>query len=292
MNSSDLSETLEKNANMQLIFDDSAPSYRERLPEILESASKLSKKLGIHLDLLEIKSIKDRQENSLLIDSIRSILPQERGSIVSSRGHILPLSKTKKLNTGNTPILIVKKGSRAIYVFPCLVGERYMDLESGLRHIEASWPRLDPLKVQNEEDAIINQISERPALLEPGLCLVGVEVDTGAGFADAIFKDQGGNFLVIEAEREATDSSIGQILRLAAAFEGKRGRRLQNRRKIETDELLAQNETKKGKRAEEGVRAGIVCFRAHEFVISAAKRAGIEVWTLDQYHPFHLSKRI
>ena len=62
--------------------------------------------------------------------------------------------------------------------------------------------------------------------------------------------------MIIEVEREGTDAAVGQILRLCAAYERK-------------------NDLEK-----ERVRAVIACTRIHDFVFEAAKRAGIEIWSV------------
>ena len=59
--------------------------------------------------------------------------------------------------------------------------------------------------------------------LEGGLVLDDYERETSMGKTDIVFRDSTGKFLVIEVEREATDSTVGQILRLSAGFEKHQG---------------------------------------------------------------------
>ena len=69
---------------------------------------------------------------------------------------------------------------------------------------------------------------DRPELLEEGLRLVSSEIETSRGRGDLLFKDKNEKFLLVEVEREASDQSVGQILRLCAGYEGQQGLRTRN----------------------------------------------------------------
>lgn len=189
---------------------------------------------------------------SEIADKIRAIIPQRRGGIVTSRKMILPLSGTKKLNLGNTPILVVEDDEGSVYVFPCRLGETYYGLEDGIAHLRSNLPKLPPLTGLSEKD-LTAIILKQPELLEKGLHDPSEEVETSAGTIDIVFRDVNERKLLVEVEREADDAPLGQILRLCAAYQ------------------------KKLSLSRESVRGVIVCMRAREFIQDAAKRAGIEI---------------
>lgn len=192
----------------------------------------------------------------VIVDEIRQIKPQARGSVVSSGGNVLPISGSKKLNLQNTPVIIVKDKRKPKYVFPCRVGEKYYSVENGLSFLKQNLPNLIELEGVME-DSLVSVVSDAPQRLEEGLILEDLELNTPTGETDLVMKDKNGQFLVLEVEREASDSSVGQILRLAAGFE--------NHRKL----------------SRALVRAGIVCYRINPNVLAACTRANIEVWKYD-----------
>ncbi len=190
------------------------------------------------------------------VEEIRRIKPQSRGSVVASGGRSLPISGSKKLNLQNTPVLIVREtddeiDSRPIYVFPCKVGERYYSALDGISFISNSLPNLSDLPGEMEE-SLVSLLKSDPNRLEPDLVFRSSEDSLSTGKTDLVFLDSRQKFLLIEVEREATDSAIGQILRLAAGFE-------------------RDHQTEK-------VRCAIACFRINDNVLAAANRARIEVW--------------
>jgi hypothetical protein len=175
---------------------------------------------------------------------------------VTSGGHYLPLSGSKKLNLNNTPILLVRNESGPLYVFPCKSGEIYHDVIRGIKFLHDNLPNLIELPAGTEE-SIISAIQDTPELLEEGLSLISSELETSRGRGDLLFKDKNERPLLVEVEREASDQSVGQILRLCAGYEGQHG-------------------------MEPGtIRAAIACIRINDKVLAAAKRAGIEVWKID-----------
>lgn len=202
------------------------------------------------------KRIIDQKEEEAIIAAIRDIRPQSRGAVVTSGGDMLPLSGRKKLNLSNTPILLVKSDGRPEYVFPCKVEEKYYDVLQGISFLVQNLP--ERVKLEGEgETPISSKLKESPKSLEDDLEFDAYEVETGSGVADLLFHDCNGRHLLIEVEREASDATIGQILRLCAGFEKKNG-------------------------LEPGsVRTGIVCLRANRNVVSAADRARIEIWKTD-----------
>ncbi len=152
-------------------------------------------------------------------------------------------------------MVLVRQEGKLVYVFPCLLGERYYGVLDGLSHARAHMPDLPPLQGEME-DAIVEWLLKNYAIYEKDLELKGQEVDTSAGTVDLLFMDREGSHLLVEVERQATDHALGQILRLCAGYE------------------------KKCNLPRERVRGIIACARIHEFVLQAAKRAGVEIWTV------------
>lgn len=222
------------------------------ISKILSDFANLNSK-EIRTREIERSNLKTEEE---VIEDIRQIKPQLRGSVVASGGSVLPISGSKKLNLQNTPVILVKEKRKPVYVFPCKIGEKYYSLESGLSFLKRNLPNVVGLEGVME-DSLVSLISDAPHKLEEGLMLEDLEVDTPTGKTDIVMKDSSGRFLVVEVEREASDSSVGQILRLGAGFEKHR-------------DLERQL-----------VRAGIVCFRINPNVLAACARAGIEVWKYD-----------
>lgn len=199
----------------------------------------------------------DLRNEEKVIEDIRTIKPQMRGSVVASGGNALPISGSKKLNLQNTPIIVVRENKKPVYVFPCKIGETYYSLKSGISFLKENLPNIVELRGEME-DRLATIILDDPEKLEEGLVLDDYEYETPAGKTDIVFKDHTGKFLVVEVEREASDSAVGQILRLSSGFESDRGLSLNS------------------------VRAGIACYRIHPNILVACGRASIEVW---KYEP-------
>lgn len=236
-------------------YDSSSSSaYSHPLQDVLSGLSKLESH-GVRVFLFD----KDKLSNGELkkaVEEIRRIKPQSRGSVVASGGQILPISGSKKLNLQNTPVLIVRQtedgsDSSPIYVFPCKVGESYYSALDGISFLFNSLPNLGDLPGEMEESLIL-VLKSHPEKLESGLVFCSSENSLTTGKADLVFTDSQSKFLLVEVERVATDSAIGQVLRLAAGFERDQGT---------------------GR-----VRCAIVCYRINDNVLAGAERAGIEVW--------------
>jgi hypothetical protein len=222
------------------------------LEKILENFSKLESS-HVTTRIVDRESLEGEEQ---VIDEIRGIRPQSRGAVVASGGSALPISGSKKLNLQNTPVILARDGRRPVYVFPCKIGERYYSVESGISFLRQNLPNLVELEGEME-DVLVSVISVAPHKLEDGLVLDDQEFDTPTGKTDLVLKDGSGKTLVVEVEREASDASVGQILRLSAGFEEHVGMKPNS------------------------VRAGIACYRINENVVAACRRAGIEVWKYD-----------
>lgn len=233
------------------------PEYS--LNSVVDEVSKLESRF-VKVTLSERKTM-SKPQTEKAVDDIRRIKPQSRGSVVASGGKTMPISGSKKLNLQNTPVILVKEtngsevDSKPVYVFPCKVGERYYGVTDGISFLKETLPHLMDLPGEMEE-TIAGILRASPEKLEPGLVFRSAEDLLSTGKTDLVFNDAGDSILIVEIEREATDSAIGQILRLSAGFERDHG--------------LKPN----------SVRSGIACFRINDNVLAAADRARIEVWKL------------
>lgn len=235
---------------LKLYFHGEA-SYQRELDEVRRECLDLQRAGRVRLAEYESREIPSATTKDVE-DRIRGLIPQRRGSIVATHGFPLPLSNSKKLNLQNTPVLLVSSSGKVEYVFPCLVGEKYYSVLEGVRFLRDHLPEMAALP-GIMEDAITELLLHN--LPEPGLTRQPrADAETSAGLADLVFRDRKGRRVVVEVEREATDSALGQILRLAGGYEKKNG--LQNRE----------------------VRAVIACIKIHEYVELGAKRAGVEIW--------------
>ncbi len=235
---------------IKVYYDAQSPANSELLTKKLETLSRVS---GVSIIKIERGDLSESEESRVL-DQIRKIKPQARGSIVTSGGRMLPLSGSKKLNLQNTPVILVEGAGdqEPRYVFPCSIGEKYYSASDGIDFLEQNLPDLPKLEGESEED-LAKLISKNPEMLERGLRLVSEELDTPTGRCDLLFEDRNGAKLLIEVERDLSDQALGQVLRLAAGYE----------------------QESKGK-----IRAGIVCLHSHDNLELGAKRAGIEIWTI------------
>ncbi|MDA4111913.1 MAG: endonuclease NucS [Thaumarchaeota archaeon] len=241
-------------------YDKSIEYPEHQLDTVLSEVSGLESR---HVKIVLRDSLNlSREQMERAVDDIRRIKPQSRGSVVASGGKTLPISGSKKLNLQNTPVILVTESngsgdSKPIYVFPCKVGERYYRVLDGISFLRKTLPNLVELPGEMEE-TIATLLREDPVRLESGLVFRSAEDFISTGKTDLVFTDANGSFLIVEVEREATDSAIGQILRLSAGFEKDQGLPVGS------------------------VRSSIACFRINENVLAAANRAKIEVWKLQE----------
>ncbi len=226
------------------------------IAQMIEECQNLASSLHLSFASFSAHEI-DNKTRLELFDKIHTMIPQKRGAIVTSRGDSLPLSGRKKLNLGNTPILLVEEEDRPVYVFPCRVGETYYSVKDGLAHLRSNLPNLPQLLGTSEKE-LSEAIMKKPELIERGLRIVQRDLDSGAGSVDIVFIDKNGRHLIVEVEREADDAPLGQILRLCAAYE------------------------KKYSIPRGNVRGLIACIRARESIQDGAKRAGIEIRLIDE----------
>jgi hypothetical protein len=192
-------------------------TYSTDLQQISGIIEKLKQTWQIEYDTFEAQNI-SADESQKIETSIRSIPPQVRGRIVSSGNHILPLSRKKKLNLKNTPIIILKKKGVSTAVFPHLLGTNYgRPLESLSRILKVGPDEYLETKGLLE-DPIVKILSDYPEALGTGTSFVNINVETDAGILDILLKDEHGNHMVVEVETKAKDAAVAQVCRLAAGY--------------------------------------------------------------------------
>lgn len=244
-----------KGLELTLYYDLEA-DYSSGLNKILDQLNALGAN-GVSVSRCERKELSDKAITSVE-DEIRKIKPQSHGSIVASRGKPMPLSRSKKLNLRNTPVILVKSSEgEPLYVFPCRMQEKQYDVNSGLEFLANNLSSLPSELPGEAEGGLIELLVNDPSIMEDGLKFQGTEIGVSTGKIDLLFRDKTGKLLLVEVERDASDHTVGQILRLSAGYEN-------------------ENDLQKGK-----VRAGIVCLRENN-VLTGAKRASIEVWKITQ----------
>lgn len=194
------------------------------------------------------------EEQLKAVNDIRSIPPQVRGRIVSSRGKVLPLSGSKLLNVANTPVVVLRKNSRAIDVFPHLLGTTYFDLVHSLNRIQSLGPSEYAQSRGMLEDPIVKIVSDDPSLIEQGMIFVGANVELSVGAVDLILRDRVGLDVIVEVETKAGDQAVGQVLRLARGYAEQTGK--------------------------SSVRKAIICVDRDGNLPLACKEAGIDLFRL------------
>lgn len=235
------------------LFYDSKSDYSASIPELNELLRALNVKRGVEFDEVPREEMTDESESALKEAIYRLQLhPGRRGSIVTSRGNMLPLTGTKELNLGNTPILLVEENGKPLDVLPKRVQGHHTSVKDGLLSMIEDGLHFDR-PIPSVENLGIAKIVARPQAIEDGLEIIGQEVNIAAGKIDLLAKDRNQKFLVIEFKREAKDASIGQVVRLSAG--------LAEKEKVPPKEI----------------RKMIVCGRMNDHLRIAAKSADIEV---------------
>jgi len=239
---------------LRLYYKDT-PNIINDISNIQKLLEKVSHKKGIKTEEVKFSSLSGEDIEALKM-KIRNISPQVRGKIVTSRGAILPFSKTKNLNLDNTPILLLIIGNQVVNVYPHQLGTKYVGIIDYLLTVQREGIR-EQFHVEGLlEEPIIKILSENPSILGKDLVHVGSEVDFGIGKPDIIFKDSKNRHLVVEVETEADDFAIGQISRGASGL-------------ILDKKLNPKN-----------VRKAIVCLSFRGNLKDAAQSAGIELYKL------------
>ncbi|MBS7645830.1 MAG: endonuclease NucS [Candidatus Bathyarchaeia archaeon] len=192
--------------------------YHARLKTLRKFSAEISKRWKIKVRFIDASRLSgDRLEE--FKSAIRSIPPQVRGKIVSSRNYRLPLSNGRNLNIANTPIALVYNGGRyPLDVYPHLMGTFYMDVEGFMARLLEEGPSGYFIVRGLIEDPLKKILADAPHILEEGLTYLGCEVKTPAGNIDLILRDRNGKLLIVEVETSASDFAVSQVCRLASGY--------------------------------------------------------------------------
>ncbi|MBS7622304.1 DUF91 domain-containing protein [Candidatus Bathyarchaeota archaeon] len=199
------------------LYLDADSSHSARAQRLVSLLKELRKKWMIEYAVISTGQLSNEDIERIGIE-IRSIPPQVRGRIVSSRHNVLPLSRTKRLNLSNTPIILMRKKSLPVDVYPHLLGTKYFSPEDSLEKILRVGPA-DFLEARGMlEEPLLKIIADHPDSLEEGMTFLDANLKTDVGVVDAVMKDRLGNLVVVEAETSAKDSSVAQVCRLSAGY--------------------------------------------------------------------------
>ncbi|MCX6660846.1 MAG: endonuclease NucS [Candidatus Bathyarchaeota archaeon] len=213
------------------LYFDLQGSYQNRLTMLHGLLEDIKKKWNVSCEETEVRNL-SKEEIKNLPSLIRSIPPQVRGRIVSSGHHVLPLSRTKRLNLRNTPITILKIDDAPADVYPHLLGTNYATPEDFISRILRVGPS-EYLQARGLlEEPIIKILADYPESLGKGTSLLMISHETEAGVIDIILQDVKGNPIVVETETRAKDSSVAQVCRLAAGYAKSNGLSLEQVRKM------------------------------------------------------------
>lgn len=191
--------------------------YQDSVNTISELFRLLWDRWEISCSITELSSLSSSEVERLKID-IRSIQPQVRGRIVTSRGHILPFSKSKNLNLKNTPILVLYLGETAVDVYPHVLGSKYFDINNALGRMLTFGPN-GYLQFRGLlEEPVVKILSDFPDIVGTGVKSLGSEISVNTGKIDLLMQEEDGKIIVVEVENYAEDFSVAQVCRLAAGY--------------------------------------------------------------------------
>jgi hypothetical protein len=235
-----------------VLYYDGNAKYSFHNSFLVDKINKIRDRWNIDYELRETSDLDDIASQRVGSD-IRSILPQIRGKIVSSRNYILPLSGKKNLNLKNTPILLLYKEEIPVNVFPHLLGMTYYKVDDFLDTILKYGPD-DYIHIKGIlEDPLQKILSEFPSILEEEITFIDLNVELENGEVDLLFKDKNGKYMIVELETFARDISVTQVCRFASDFSKKFS-------------------------DEKDPRKVIVCLDFTKNILKACKGAGVELY--------------
>jgi len=236
-----------------LLYHDENAAYASEIRALTDLLEKINSKWGVDYRLVEVENLSSSQVERLK-EEIRNTMPQLRGKIVSSRGNVLPLSKSKNPNLTNTPILLLYHNERPINVFPHLLGTAYFDIESALESIAKNGPRAHLAARGLLENPIQKILADDSPTLEDGMKFIDVDVEVESGVIDVLLQDAENKFVVVEIETRAREAAVAQVCRLAASY--------CSTNKVSPDD----------------VRKVIVCQQYDENVVKSCEGANVELY--------------
>jgi hypothetical protein len=199
-----------------LYYEQKAP-YQDKLRSIIEILEKIRGVWKAYFSVVLVETM-EQTEVEKVKDDIRNIAPQVRGKIVSARNMVLPLSKSKNLNSKNTPILMLYRDDRPVNVYPHMLGTTYFEIEMQLSNILKSGLEAHMTAQGLLEEPLQKILADAPSILEEGMRFLDANKDVGFGVADVLLQDYGGRVTVVEIETKATEDAVAQVSRLAAGY--------------------------------------------------------------------------
>ena len=239
-----------------LLYHDEDAAYASEIRVLTDLLEKINSKWEVDYRLVEAENLSSSQVERLK-EEIRNTMPQLRGKIVSSRGNVLPLSKSKNPNLTNTPILLLYHNESPINVFPHLLGTTYFDIESALESIAKNGPRAHLAARGLLENPIQKILADDSPTLEDGMKFTDVDVEVESGVIDILLQDAENKFVVVEIETRTREAAVAQVCRLAASY--------CSTNKVSPDD----------------VRKVIVCQQYDENVVKACEGANVELYKVD-----------
>ena len=244
---------------IKLLFLEGA-DYTSNLSAILKLTDEAAEKWSVKTTVIDISKEKNENLEKLKVD-IRSVPPQVRGRIVTSRNYILPLSSSKNLNVTNTPIAIVYEDSGVPSdVYPHLIGTFYTTIEDFLDRMIKMGPSNYFSMRGLLENPIMKILADSPSTLEEGMHYINCEVKTSVGDIDILLRDKKGKHVVVEIETNATENAVSQVCRLASGYASDAHHNLDELRKV------------------------IVCLNYDKAILESSKGADVEVYQLCCVH--------
>jgi hypothetical protein len=205
--------------------------YQDRVKLIVEALEKIRQKWKIEFNVLETEAMDPTQAERVKKD-IRSITPQVRGRIVSAQSIVLPFSKSKNLNTTNTPVIMLYRNEEPVNVYPHMLGTAYFEIEQQLKEILESGPEAHMTAKGLLEEPIQKILADAPYILEEGMRFLEANRDVGFGLADVLLQDLNGRVVIVEIETRASEAAVAQVSRLAAGYASQKQLSVKNVRKV------------------------------------------------------------
>lgn len=221
----------EKTVYTFILYYKKDAKYHEKVASISKILKEVTEKWSVLSSFVETDSLKTLDIEKFKSD-IRSVLPQVRGKIVSSKGFVLPLSGSKNPNFKNTSVLILYRDDIPVNVFPHLLGTSYFDIEDAVRGILKFGPREYLGSKGLLEDPIVKIVSNHPSIVELGMRFIDTNVETEVGEIDLLLEDSDGRKVVVEVETKANDFAVGQVCRLATGYSEKMNLKFEELRRM------------------------------------------------------------
>ncbi|WP_287585427.1 endonuclease NucS domain-containing protein [Candidatus Borrarchaeum sp.] len=227
----------------------------ENLRDIKDLLEKVKEKHQIDYQIITSNMLSETEIETIL-DQIRKASQRAQVRVSSSGGGMLPISRSKKLNVNQIPILLVMDQERPWHIFPNEKGGKGQKFEISFyleKLLESDQIEGFEQLALSEED-IDRILANFPSMIEKGLKYESREVEVEGGVIDMVFIDSKENHMLVEIEIKGTDAAIGQVSRFSIPYAKKFGI------------------------PHEKIRKAIVCIEISESRIVACKENNIEVY--------------